>query len=890
MPSLESDRMVIKINKDLWDRTPKASQTVECFDDRSSRKRKKSLSVDIYDDCRDIPVAHLRPFLSFNEPNRKFISESIQTPVVLAYLRNYISFIPISVQNHVLMDCEGNRDEEEPCSILENSSVQYFSNLTLGNICDHMISLRVDSIQKQIRPTLVKLMSHPRNLNLFNSPVDYMGLNIPNYIEKISKPMDLGTVKSNLQAGKYESIQDCVADISLVFENALAYNPSTHYIYDIAKLLKQEFESDVVSIFDKYSKDHEKKNNHYCNFCFGAVCLLCGEKCLKFETPVLICQGSCNQRIKKNSVFYASPDGSYHWCQRCFCSLTPHVMQISNSNGESVPLLKKDLLKRKLDEEISEPWVRCDFCDSWLHQICALYDGQLESSTKKFMCPMCLIERVGGHFLSRRGMNHEDVVMETINNVLSCDNLRMPFVVPEPGVVVESTPHRNELPISSESRKRGRKSKSSDPGYLTPSISSSVSFSFDSPAIYKPSNIVEDYNDCIDNPSQFESPLISDDEFNSIDGSQYQPDAATMMPSRMKASLLPSSQLSDFLEEMVRSRLAETGFESVMESLSIRMVANSDQSMEVPSIISSNFMTEDGDCLPLSIPFRQKCILLFQTIDGIDVCVFCLYAQEYMADCPPPNNSKVYISYLDSVDYFRPIEARTLVYHEIMVGYLKWVQTRGFKQCHIWACPPQRGDNFIFWCHPNHQKTPSRDRLNSWYQNIIARCAHLGFVDEVRNLWEEYFQDYMNRDRDETQRRSAAKNSYVGLGKVCRKVKLQDEPDAIDETFDKAPVCPPIFEGDYWVVESFRAHRHALNRSRGYDGTDVASNTRRARDCIKSLMSKPNARPFNQPVDYVAWNLPQYPLIITSPMDLGTVKEKLRNMNYENIFDMAEVR
>ena len=61
-----------------------------------------------------------------------------------------------------------------------------------------------------------------------------------------------------------------------------------------------------------------------------------------------------------------------------------------------------------------------------------------------------------------------------------------------------------------------------------------------------------------------------------------------------------------------------------------------------------------------------------------------------------------------------------------MCGYMKWVQMRGFKQCHIWSCPPQRGDNFIFWCHPPHQRTPSRDRLNAWYNAMLLRSSKLG--------------------------------------------------------------------------------------------------------------------------------------------------------------------
>jgi len=55
--------------------------------------------------------------------------------------------------------------------------------------------------------------------------------------------------------------------------------------------------------------------------------------------------------------------------------------------------------------------------------------------------------------------------------------------------------------------------------------------------------------------------------------------------------------------------------------------------------------------------------MFFQRIDSVDVALFSMYVQEYEG-CDD-QVKRIYIAYLDSIEYFRPREARTQVYHEV---------------------------------------------------------------------------------------------------------------------------------------------------------------------------------------------------------------------------------
>jgi E1A/CREB-binding protein len=56
--------------------------------------------------------------------------------------------------------------------------------------------------------------------------------------------------------------------------------------------------------------------------------------------------------------------------------------------------MKKDLQEFKNDAVPEEGWVNCDECKTWVHQICALFNGRTNSSSATFTCPNCYVHQL----------------------------------------------------------------------------------------------------------------------------------------------------------------------------------------------------------------------------------------------------------------------------------------------------------------------------------------------------------------------------------------------------------------------------------------------------------------------------------------------------------------
>uniref|UniRef100_A0A3P9B5I0 histone acetyltransferase n=1 Tax=Maylandia zebra TaxID=106582 RepID=A0A3P9B5I0_9CICH len=212
----------------------------------------------------------------------------------------------------------------------------------------------------------------------------------------------------------------------------------------------------------------------------------------------------------------------------------------------------------------------------------------------------------------------------------------------------------------------------------------------------------------------------------------------TRKENKFSARRLQATRLGTYIEDRVNKYLKRQNHPEAGEVF-VRVVASSDKTVEIKPGMKARFV--DTGEMPEAFPYRTKALFAFEEIDGVDVCFFGMHVQEYGSECPFPNTRRVYISYLDSIHFFRPRILRTAVYHEILIGYLEYVKKLGYAQAHIWACPPSEGDDYIFHCHPPDQKIPKPKRLQEWYRKMLDKAFAERILHDYKDIFKQATED-----------------------------------------------------------------------------------------------------------------------------------------------------
>ena len=82
----------------------------------------------------------------------------------------------------------------------------------------------------------------------FQTPVDALKLNIPDYHKIIKNPMDFGTIKKRLENNYYWSAKECIKDFNTVFTNCYVYNKAGEDIVVMAQTLEKLFLTKIATM------------------------------------------------------------------------------------------------------------------------------------------------------------------------------------------------------------------------------------------------------------------------------------------------------------------------------------------------------------------------------------------------------------------------------------------------------------------------------------------------------------------------------------------------------------------------------------------------------------------------------------------------------------------
>jgi hypothetical protein len=214
-----------------------------------------------------------------------------------------------------------------------------------------------------------------------------------------------------------------------------------------------------------------------------------------------------------------------------------------------VTLWKKDMMKRRYDEQVAEPWVECDKCGFWYHQICALYQSSSEEEFfEKFVCPLCVLENATESHVKEPGDDDVDD-QEEVDGVENA----MKIVAKEMMILKEQ-----------------QRSKTTT--FLTHSIEDEI-------IIIEEDTSGSDSDEIIlmrSNSETHENDSVNVATTTSHSELQH---CSNIVP--LCAKSLPTTALSTFLESLVKELLITYGFEEVSSTITIRMTSNIQRKIEI---------------------------------------------------------------------------------------------------------------------------------------------------------------------------------------------------------------------------------------------------------------------------------------------------------------------
>ncbi|KAA3672413.1 E1A/CREB-binding protein [Paragonimus westermani] len=272
---------------------------------------------------------------------------------------------------------------------------------------------------------VVEKISKEKDAEPFLQPVDWESLEIYDYPQIVSHPMDLSTIRKKLENREYKEPWDVVDDFWLMFNNAWLYNKKTSKVYKTCTKLAEIFETAIDPVMQQLG------------FC-------CGRE-YYYQPPPLTCLTPKFCTIQKDAVYYVyknedhTPgllEQKYTICERCYNEATEEIRLDSESS--TIVTVQKSLLEKcKNDRKEKEPFVFCKKCGRKWHRVCAIFMDEIWP--EGFICDRCIkdhglrrsenrftarklstcklsnfLEKRVNDFLKKKGVNTGDVIIRVL--------------------------------------------------------------------------------------------------------------------------------------------------------------------------------------------------------------------------------------------------------------------------------------------------------------------------------------------------------------------------------------------------------------------------------------------------------------------------------------------
>ena len=780
----------------------------------------------------------------------------------------------------------------------------------------HTYALRLEADLLPLRPILSRLMQHPAHnrKGLFNSPVDPEALGLADYRTVIQTPMDLGTVKNRLHSNIYHHRHQAAQDIRLVFQNAMRYNPPANYVHVCAQALLETFEQAYRKLPpSKLSPPLEDGQERSSETAVSGQVV--GDSsglspaAPKSKAQVTFAPMPLSPALEDPQVVQPPMDTTLDSSGTTNTSSAA----MSRMNHQPLPLAGASSVSTSLAAPLATPAVvpsstavstkktssaaqQPHACENCQGRTCVICDqGCLTQEPPLLICQgsHCIgakIRKGAQYYISKDGCRQ--YCLRCYTNI----GPTLPSTVPGDAArykqdllkrtndeeIVEEWIQCKTCPAAA---------------HRTCALNNSFAHSnksFECLACRKSSS----ENDTAGSVNSASALDVADNRYTFVSGSELPVPLSTVVPPAEESCTADSLQecaISAFIESKVKARMQDVVPNSD-KTVCVRVISDCSRHFHVPDVVQQHFRmaTESDEHYvkpPKKVNYQQKAIALFQKMDGLDVCIFCMYVQEYDGDdeyesehgaqVKSLHTKRVYIAYLDSVEYFRPRQTRTEVYHEILVAYLATARERGYHSAQIWACPPSRGNSFVFWNHPASQRTPNKDHLIAWYHTVLSRAVQCGVVTDIKSLYESDFEKTLST----LQCSSSSKiDANPSLSKMA---------------------CPPLLDGDFWIEEAVRIHSATLARNlkiRPPNDVCVWNVESPPSVCSRDpcpamqvaslirdrMMTHPSSTPFHKPVNAAALKLVHYHKIVTKPMDLATAFAKCVMGEYEILQNLVD--